>query len=78
MPYDALESLPGPDGHNESAFNPAGIMKDSSHRFEPYVFFSSGISAIGSMRQRGHHVISMTEPENFSDPKIFDRNFVFK
>ncbi len=77
IPYDVLESLPDSDGKKESVFNPEGIMKDS-HRIESYIFFSSGISSIGSMRQRGHHAISMTGREDFSDPKIFDRNFTFK
>ena len=77
IPYDVLESLPNSDGQKESVFNPDGIMKDS-RRIESYVFFSSGISSIGSMRQRGHHAISMVGREDFSDPKIFDRNFTFK
>lgn len=77
IPYDVLESLPNSDGQKESVFNPAGIMKDS-RRIESYVFFSSGISSIGSMRQRGHHAISMVGREDFSDPRIFDRNFTFK
>ncbi len=77
IPYDVLESLPNSDGQNESVFNPYGIMK-GSHRIESYVLFSSGISSIGSMRQRGHHAISMLEREDFSDPDIFDKNFTFK
>lgn len=77
IPYDVLESLPDSGGEKESVFNPDGIMK-GSRRIESYVFFSSGISSIGSMRQRGHHAISMVEREDFSDPKIFDKNFTFK
>ncbi len=77
IPYDVLESLPHPDGQRENVFNSVGIMKDS-HRIEHYFLFSSGIPSVGSMRQRGHHAISMVEQENFSDPKIFDKNFIFK
>ncbi len=75
--YDVLESLPHPDGQRENVFNSAGIMKDSQ-RIEHYFLFSLGIPSVGSMRQRGHHAISMVEEENFSDPKIFDKNFIFK
>ncbi len=77
IPYDVLESLPHEDGQRENVFNSTGIMKDS-RRIEHYFLFSSGIPSVGSMRQRGHHAISMVEQENFSDPKIFDKNFIFK
>lgn len=77
LPYDILESLPRANGGRESVFDQRGIMKGSS-RIEPFFFFSSGIPSIGSMRQRGHHAIKMVGRAMFSDPNLFDRNFIFK
>jgi len=77
IPYDVLESLPKEDGHNESVFTPAGIMKDS-WRIEPYIFFSMGIADIGYMRQRGHHAIKMVGRGHFTDPNLYDGSFQFR
>jgi hypothetical protein len=77
MPYSALESLPSKNGARTSAFNAEGIMKDS-WRIEPYIFFSMGIPKVGYMRQRGHHAIKMVGREHFSNPYLFDRNFIFR
>ena len=78
LPYEVLESLPhDEDGRTESVFTPAGIMKNSQ-RIEPLIFFSMGIPRIGFMRERGHHAISMTGEAYFDDPRLFEKNFVFK
>jgi hypothetical protein len=77
VPYEALEALPRQNGRTESMFNGKGIAK-GSHRIEPVFFFSMGIPSVGSMRQRGHHAISLTGRVHFDDPDLFDRNFVFK
>ena len=77
MPYAALESLPTGSGRRTSAFSPEGIMKDS-RRIEPYIFFSMGIPKVGYMRQRGHHAIKLVGREHFTNPYLFDDNFVFK
>ena len=74
-PYAVLESLPSDAGTRESVFTPEGIMKDS-RRIEPYIFFSMGIPKVGYMRQRGHHAIKMVGREHFSNPYLFDDNFV--
>lgn len=76
VPYAALESLESDNGTRASAFTPQGIMKDS-RRIEPYIFFSMGIPKIGYMRQRGHHAIKMVGRDHFTNPHLFDDNFVF-
>jgi hypothetical protein len=76
IPYDTLESLPKEDGRHESVFDTDGIMKDS-WRIEPYIFFSMGIAKVGYMRQRGRHAVKMVGREHFTNPHLFDRNFMF-
>ena len=76
-PYDVLESLPHGDHGFESVFNPKGIMKDSK-RIEPVVFFPMGVPDIGYMRQRGHHPIKLIGRAHFTDPYLFEENFIFK
>jgi hypothetical protein len=77
LPYEDLESLPMGNGDRASVFTTQGIMKDS-WRIEPYIFFSMGIPKVGYMRQRGHHAIKMVGREHFTNPYLFDENFVFK
>jgi hypothetical protein len=77
VPYDRLESIPKGAGLRESMFDTKGIAR-GSHRIEPYILFSSGIPSIGSMRQRGHHAIELTDRVHFDDPYLFDENFIFK
>ena len=77
VPYEVLESLSRGDGTRVSVFTPKGIMKGSK-RIEPYIFFSMGIPKVGYMRQRGHHAIKMVGREHFTNPYLFDDNFVFK
>ena len=76
IPYDTLESLPKENGRYESAFTSEGIMKDS-WRIEPYLFFSMGVSDVGYMRQRGHHAVKLVGREHFTNPYVFDKNFLF-
>jgi hypothetical protein len=77
VPYDKLEMLPKSNGRSESIFNSQGIVKNSS-RIEPVIFFPSGISYIGFMRQRGHHAIKLVGKAHFDDPELFDKNFEFR
>jgi hypothetical protein len=77
IPYDELESLPHPDGRHESVFNARGIMKGSD-RIEPFLLFSMGVPSVGSMRQRGHHAISLVGRDHFDAPDLFEKFFVFK
>ncbi len=77
VPYDVLETLPKKDGKTASIFDAKGIVKGSK-RIEPYILFPAGIPAVGSMRQRGNHPISLTGRNHFDDPHLFEKNFVFK
>ena len=77
-PYDVLESLPREDCSYESMFNDDGIVKGSNRRREEVLFFSMGIPSVASMRQRGRHPIALVGRDYFDDPRLFDKNFVFK
>jgi hypothetical protein len=37
-----------------------------------------GIPKVGYMRQRGHHAIKLAGRAHFTDPDLFDNNFIFK
>ncbi len=75
--YAELESLPHGDGRYESVFDDDGIMKDS-YRFEPFLFFPSGVSKVGYMRQRNNQPTKLIGHAHFSDPYLFDTNFVME
>ncbi len=77
VPYEELEELPHSDGRRESVFNSKGIMK-GSNRIEPLFFFSMGIAKVGSMRQRGHHPLKLVGKDYFTNPFLFDQNFIYK
>ena len=77
IPYETLESLPGQDGRRASVFDAEGIAK-GSERIERFIFFPTGIPSIGSMRQRGHHAITLSERTLFDEPGLFEHYFVFK
>jgi hypothetical protein len=73
-PYERLETLPDETGRTRSIFDAEGIARDSA-RIEPLVFFSMGIPAVGSMRQRGHHAIKLVGRAYFDDPLLFEQAF---
>jgi hypothetical protein len=75
-PYETLETLTDADGRARSMFNADGIAFDSE-RIEPLIFFSMGIPAVGSMRQRGHHAIKLVGRAYFDDPLLFEKSFEF-
>jgi hypothetical protein len=75
-PYAELEMLPDEKGQPRSIFDADGIAHDSE-RIEPLIFFSMGIPAIGSMRQRGHHAIKLVGRAYFDDPLLFEQFFEF-
>ncbi len=76
VPYETLEVAPYQAGKTQSVFNDRGIMKNSN-RIEPLIFFSSGISSVGSMRQRGNHPITLIGRSHFDDCDLFDKSFLF-
>jgi hypothetical protein len=73
-PYEQLEMLPDETGRTRSIFDADGIARDSE-RIEPLIFFSMGIPAVGSMRQRGHHAIKLVGRAYFDDPLLFEQSF---
>jgi hypothetical protein len=77
IPYESLESLARADGRRESIFDAEGIAKGSG-RVERFVFFPTGIPSIGSMRQRGHHAITLSERTLFDEPGLFEHYFEFR
>lgn len=78
VPYEVLEALPREDDRTESVFDEDGIAKGSERWKEEVLFFSMGISSVGSMRQRGNHPLVLVGRAHFDDPSLFEKNFVFK
>jgi hypothetical protein len=77
LPYETLESLARGEGPRSSLFDAEGIAK-GSERVERFIFFPTGIPSIGSMRQRGHHAITLSEKTCFDEPELFEHYFVFR
>jgi hypothetical protein len=77
IPYEQLESLDRAEGRRESLFDMEGIAK-GSERVERFIFFPTGIPSIGSMRQRGHHAITLSERTHFDEPGLFEHYFEFR
>ena len=77
IPYEALESLPAGSGRRAGIFDAQGIAK-GSERVERFIFFPTGIPSIGSMRQRGHHAITLSERTHFDEPGLFENYFEFR
>jgi hypothetical protein len=77
LPYELLESLPGEDGLSRSMFDAQGIAWGSK-RVERFIYFPTGIPSIGSMRQRGHHAITLSEQTCFDEPGLFEYYFEFR
>jgi len=77
FPYEMLEGLPGGEGPGASIFDTEGIAK-GSERVERFIFFPTGIPSIGSMRQRGHHAITLSGRTHFDEPGLFEHYFVFR
>jgi hypothetical protein len=75
IPYEQLEMLAYDEGQRQSIFDADGIAHNSE-RIEPLIFFSMGIPAIGSMRQRGHHAIKLVGRAYFDDPLLFEKSFI--
>jgi len=77
LPYETLESLARGEGNRSSIFDAEGIAK-GSERIERFIFFPTGIPSIGSMRQRGHHAVTLSGRTHFDDPGLFEQYFVFR
>jgi hypothetical protein len=77
IPYEELESLPAGNERRAGIFDAQGIAK-GSERVERFIFFPTGIPSIGSMRQRGHHAITLSERTHFDEPDLFEKYFEFR
>jgi hypothetical protein len=77
LPYETLESLARGDGGSSSVFDAEGIAK-GSERVERFIFFPTGIPSIGSMRQRGHHAITLSGRTHFDEPGLLEHYFVLR
>jgi hypothetical protein len=72
--YDALRSLPLPDGARRSYFRPDGIVP-GTERGERWVFWPMGIPEPGAMRQWGRHATAFVGRRHFDDPYLIERYF---
>ncbi|NDY43265.1 hypothetical protein G3N55_10480, partial [Dissulfurirhabdus thermomarina] len=70
-PYAELETPAGP---GRRFFDGRGVVP-GSERVERFFFFSMGIPAVGSMRQRGHQPITLLGREHYDDPRRLERHF---
>jgi hypothetical protein len=71
QPYDALLSLPLPDGSRRSLFGPDGIVAVSA-RPERFFLWPYGVPSPGAMRQWGMHAIAFTGRRHFDDPFLLE------
>lgn len=74
QPYSDLEQLVDGQGHLGSLFNAQGIVPNTT-RAEAAMLYSMGIKSVGSMRQRGHHPITLIGRDHFDNPHLFDQTF---
>ena len=76
-PTRRWRAWPGGTAGSASIFDAEGIAK-GSERVERFIFFPTGIPSIGSMRQRGHHAITLSGRTHFDEPGLFEHYFVFR
>jgi hypothetical protein len=72
--YDALRSLPRPDGSRRSAFAPDGLVP-GTQRGERFLFWPMGIPSAGAMRQWGRHSTAFLGRRHFDDADLIERRF---
>ena len=71
---DALRALPTLDGTTRSAFGPDGIAP-GTERPERFLFWPTGVSDTGAMRQWGRHATAFLGRRHFDDPDLIERRF---
>lgn len=71
LDYDALRSLPMPNGRHRSLFASDGLLQDSE-RAERFLFWPMGIPSAGAMRQWGTHAIAFLGKRHFDDPWLLE------
>ena len=77
QPYNALGRLSRPDGRTRNLFDDRGVLR-GTERAERFFFFGMGIPSVGSMRQRGHHPVTLLGRQHYDDPELLDDSFRFK
>jgi len=74
VPYEALRSLPLPDGGRHGLFGPGGIVP-GTERTERWLLWLTGVPSPGAMRQWGNHAIAFFGRRHFDDPDLLERFF---
>jgi len=72
--YDALRSLPRPEGGRASAFGPDGLVA-GTERAERFLFWPMGIASPGAMRQWGRHATAFVGRRHFDDADLLEKRF---
>jgi hypothetical protein len=72
--YDALRTLPLPDGGTRSVFRPDGLVP-GTQRAERFLFWPMGIDSAGAMRQWGSHATAFLGRRHFDDADLIDQRF---
>ncbi|HEX5093631.1 MAG TPA: hypothetical protein VFV84_13175 [Burkholderiales bacterium] len=72
--YDALRSMPRPEGGRASAFDPDGLV-EGTERAERFLFWPMGIDSPGAMRQWGRHATAFVGRRHFDDADLLEKRF---
>ena len=72
--YDALRSLPRPQGGSRSLFDAGGLVA-GSERAERFLFWPMGIASAGAMRQWGRQPTAFIGRRHFDDADLLERRF---
>jgi len=72
--YDALRSLPRPEGGRRSVFGPDGLIA-GTERDERFLFWPMGIRSAGAMRQWGRHATAFVGRRHFDDADLIEKRF---
>jgi hypothetical protein len=75
--YDALRSMPRPEGGRASAFAPDGLI-EGTERTERFLFWPMGIASPGGMRQWGRHATAFVGRRHFDDADLLERRFALQ
>ena len=72
LAYDALRSLPMPNGGYQSLFDEDGLIP-GSERPERFLLWPMGVPNAGAMRQWSTHAIAFLGKRHFDDPWLLDK-----
>jgi hypothetical protein len=74
LAYDALRSLPRPQGGRRSVFGPDGLIA-GTERAERFLFWPMGIRSAGAMRQWGRQATAFVGRRHFDDADLIEKRF---